>query len=102
VGSGPNRGGCSSIAIPIWMDFSTSASESAAPTDGVGLGEGKAGASNTPRLPMVVDTGGTLPTAPKAEMFEPGALSVEAWPCRLSAFHGTSRGTSDWTLLQER
>jgi hypothetical protein len=102
VGSGLNRGGCSSIPIPIWMDFSISASESAAPTDEVGLGEGKAGAFDTLCPPMVTDTGGMLPAAPKAEMFEPGALSVEAWPCHLSAFRGTSRGTLDWTLLQER
>jgi hypothetical protein len=60
------------------MDFSTSASRSAALADEVELGRGKAGASGTLRPPTFVDAGGTLPAIHKAKMSEPGTLPAEA------------------------
>jgi hypothetical protein len=84
------------------MDFSTSAFESATPADGVGLGGGEAGASDTSRPSMALDVGGMLLAILEAETSKLGALPAKAWPYRLSAFHGASGGTSNWTLMQER
>jgi hypothetical protein len=82
------------------MDFSTSTFESATPADGVGLGGDKAGVASTSHPPMAADTGGTLPAISEVEMTEHGTPPAEAWPCRLTAFHGASTGASDRTLLQ--
>jgi hypothetical protein len=95
VGSDPNRGSCSSIDIPIRTDFSTSASGSATPANGVGLGGGEAEVAGTSRPPTAMDAGGTMLAVSEAETFKPATPPAEAWPCCLSAFRSASRGAMD-------